>query len=190
MSVSVFAFLQNVATSCGHDSQCNNHEPSSAISSVLDVSDFASVVTVIQERSLSDAEKYDLLVNAKIPDQGYNFPQRRFSEGKRARSFQHAWFRRFNGLLYSPSLDGAFCKHCVLFAKVAPGVATLNNLPFVRSPFTNYIRAVEKMQHHFNVAPIHRRAVADATALAQVMQGKAESVNRQASTALAERVIH
>ena len=76
----------------------------------------------------------------------------------------------------------------VLFAKVTPGVATLDNLPFVRSLFINYIRAVEKMQHHFNIAPIHRRAVADATALAQVMRGKAESVNRQASTALAERV--
>ena len=177
-----------MATSSGHDSHCNNDEPSSATSSVLDVSDFASVVKAIHERSLGDAEMYDLLVNAKIPEQGYNFPQRRFSRGKRTRSFQHALFSRYNGLLYSPSLDGAFCKQCVLFAKVTPGVATLDNLPFVRSPFINYIRAVEKMQHHFNIAPIHRRAVADATALAQVMRGKEVSVNRQASTALAERV--
>ena len=88
------------------------------IPALADVSDFAFVVQRLAAgERICEANKFQLLTNAWMPDSSFKFPVRSCSNGRRSRSFQLAWLSRFNGLLYSPAADGAFCKYFVLFCK-------------------------------------------------------------------------
>jgi hypothetical protein len=82
-----------------------------------------------------------VLTNLWVPDPKYNFPILENNK-KRGHKFQHKWFHEFKWLCYSEIKSGAFCKHCVLFAKSGNiDNQSLGNL--VIEPFTNYKKAKE-----------------------------------------------
>lgn len=90
----------------------------------------------IQRNSISDEDKYlvriiilyhklynyinknlfSILTNVWVPPSNYKFP---ISEKNKKHSlrFQYKWFTEYNWLSYSELKNGAFCKHCVNFAK-------------------------------------------------------------------------
>ena len=75
--------------------------------------DFGRVIKLKSERNLTDNEKYVLLIKHFIPAASYKFPCHSINGQKR--SFQHSWLSKYNGLVYSESQDGGYCKFCVLF---------------------------------------------------------------------------
>ena len=76
---------------------------------------FKKVVELMQQRTLSDDGKYYLLTSHFNPDRTYRFPS--YEYGKQKRSFQHSWLSHYNGLVYSVSGKGGYCKYCVLFGR-------------------------------------------------------------------------
>ena len=60
---------------------------------------------------LTDSDKYLLLTKHFKPGCTFKFPGVPDNHGKN-RSFQLSWLQAFPGLVYSPSLNGGFCKHC------------------------------------------------------------------------------
>ena len=86
--------------------QTNLHHP--AVSS----GDFARVVQLKGIRKLTDHETFFLLSNHFIPTRNYKFPAR-FVSG-RNRHFQQSWLDQHNGLVYSESENGGYCKYCVI----------------------------------------------------------------------------
>ena len=76
------------------------------------------------------------------------FPTRIINGCKR--HFQSSWLSKYNGLVYSESADGGFCKYCVVCANVANcKVKELGVL--VKKPLTNFKKATEKLDEHFHV---------------------------------------
>lgn len=70
----------------------------------------------------------------------YSFPVTVLHNKKR--KFQRQWLEAHKWLVYSPSVDGAFCKCCFLFA-------TSDNLgKFVTDPFRNWNKASSEFNHH------------------------------------------
>ncbi len=64
--------------------------------------------------TLSDAQKYKLIKDHYVPPESYIFPV--VYHKKCYRRFNPAWLDTHPWLVYSPSIDGAFCKFCALFA--------------------------------------------------------------------------
>ncbi len=56
--------------------------------------------------TLSTKEKFDVIQNVFKPAETYTFPKT--TTGKCKRSFQRRWLDAYDGLVYSPSTDGAF----------------------------------------------------------------------------------
>ena len=93
--------------------------------------DFGQVVQLKTVRKLYDHEKYTLLTTHFVPPRNYKFPTR--NVGGRDRCFQYSWLEKHNGLVYSESQDGGYCKFCVLFARDGPKIklGTLVNRPLI-----------------------------------------------------------
>ena len=51
-----------------------------------------------------------------------------------------SWLQTFSGSVYSPSVNGGFCKHCVLFGKASSGQSLGIS---VSRPLTNLRKATE-----------------------------------------------
>ncbi len=88
--------------------------------------DLNQVVILKQQRSLTDKEKLSILEDSFVPPSSYQFPTRIINGCKR--HFQSSWLSKYNGLVYSESADGGFCKYCVGFAKCGPKVKELGVL--------------------------------------------------------------
>lgn len=69
--------------------------------------------------NLSDYEKDYLLKNPFVPCSDYKFPVRSISGISRL--FQYNWLSKYNGLVFSESENGGFCKFCMLFGE-QPGL--------------------------------------------------------------------
>ena len=136
--------------------------------------------------TLSNNEKYQLLTQPFIPPKHYKFPQ--CNKYGKNRSFQINWLEKYNGLVYSPSLQGGLCKYCILFAKTRESLGT-----FVNSPFTELWKASEKLKQHFCKEKemgkeTHRHAMEAALHFKMIMEGKAEPISRQLDREVSERV--
>ena len=81
--------------------------------------DLAHIVNLKEQRPLTDQEKLYVLDQHS----GYKFPSRTINECKR--HFQRKWLSMYNGLVYSESTNGGYCKYCVLFARCSPKVPEL-----------------------------------------------------------------
>ena len=88
--------------------------------------------------------KLKLLTEPWTPSVNYVFPT--VVEAGRNRKFNVSWLSQFNWLAYSQVSEGAFCKHCVLFASRSPSCGTVG--AFVISPLRRYKRAIEFMRVH------------------------------------------
>ena len=74
-----------------------------------------------------------------------NFPAHGY--GDRQRHFQGSWLDKYNGLVYSESDDGGYCKFCVVFAHCQPSVSELWVL--VNRLLTNLKKVIENLKNHF-----------------------------------------
>jgi len=89
----------------------------SSLNPAVQSGDFKKVVELMQQRTLTDDEKYYLLTSHFNPDSAYRLPS--FEYDKQKCSFQHSWLSCYNGLVYSECGKGGYCKYCVLFGKAA-----------------------------------------------------------------------
>ena len=69
----------------------------------------------INDHSIPDRLKYQLLCNPWAPDSKYEFPVQH-SNGHN-RKFQLKWMKDFAWLTYSAKDNGAYCRFCVLFGR-------------------------------------------------------------------------
>lgn len=124
--------------------------------------DFGKVVGLKLNRKLTDHEKYLFLTNHFVPPRNYQFPPRLV--GGLNRHFQWNWLQKFNGLVYSESENGGYCKYCVLFARGSSALA-LGTL--VTRPLIDFKRATEKISDHFQ-KKFHKAAVQEAESFSAV----------------------
>ena len=139
--------------------------------------DLHLVQALKQERCLTDREKHFLLERSFVPSLGYSFPSRTISGS--VRQFQHRWLTSYNNLVYSESANGGFCKFCVLFPKCTPTMKELGI--FVTKPFTNFKKALEKLDEHFHGKKFHKIAVEAAMTFMQIQNRRMLSIDQQLS---------
>lgn len=135
--------------------------------------DLAKIVDLQQHRPLTNQERMYVLEHSFVPHSGYNFPIRTINGCKR--HFQPKWLEKYNGLVYSESIDGGYCKYCALFAKCGPTVMELGVL--VNKPLTNFKKATEKLDKHFFETQFHKLAVQAAMMFSKVQQNKTLSID-------------
>ena len=109
--------------------------------------DLAHIVNLKEQRPLTDQEKLYVLDQHS----GYKFPSRTINECKR--HFQRKWLSMYNGLVYSESTNGGYCKYCVLFARCSPKVPEL--AVFVSKPFKNLNIIIIMYYNAYNVYTVH-----------------------------------
>ena len=109
--------------------------------------DLAHIVNLKEQRPLTDQEKLYVLDQHS----GYKFPSRTINECKR--HFQRKWLSMYNGLVYSESTNGGYCKYCVLFARCSPKVPEL--AVFVSKPFKNWNIIIIMYYNAYNVYTVH-----------------------------------
>ena len=150
---------------------------SSAIDPVVQSGDFGRVIKLKSERRLLDAEKYYLLKHHFVPTKTFNFPVHTF--GDHNRRFQRGWLDDFNGLTYSISDDGGYCKFCVLFAQCEPLSQELSVL--VQRPLKNLKKAKEKLKEHFGSKgrQSHQIAIEKAQAFCAIQENRAIPIDQQ-----------
>ena len=119
--------------------------------------DPANVVSVAKERSLTYQERMYVLENSFKPHSRYKFPDRSISGT--IRHFQHSWLDKYNGLVYSESTDGGYCKYCVLVGTF--GLVDSRPVVLVSKPLVNFKKASEKLENHFN-SQFHKFALESA----------------------------
>ena len=139
--------------------------------------DFGKVVQLKARRKVTDHEKLFLLTKHFIPPHNYKFPAR-FVSGHN-RHFQQSWLDQHNGLVYSESEDGGYCKYCVLFAQDGPGME-LGVL--VNRPLIDYKRASEKLCDHFRHKQFHKASLEAAATFTSVMKNPDLAVDHQLSS--------
>ncbi len=122
--------------------------------------------------SFSDNEKFALLKHCFVPSSCYTFPTIEISG--RQRSFQHSWLGKYNGLCYSVTENGGYCKFCVLFGKCGPSVTRLGVL--VERPFTNFKKPVRSW---VSISIAQDEDGFEAMSFLAVMENKALSIDTQ-----------
>ena len=146
--------------------------------------DFKRVLHLMEERKLTDNEKFYLLGNHFVPAGTYQFPL--VDHGKQKRSFQHSWLSRYKGLVYSELEKGGYCKYCVLFGQAAYSVHSFD-VSLIRRPLTNFKKASDKLREHFegigsgSARKYHLHAVEKAETFKAVMEHKLTPVDQQLS---------
>ena len=130
------------SVNCDEPGSQSDSEPTEEVHVAIRSGDFGKVVKLKQERRLTDQEKYLLLTQFSIaPPDTYKFLTRIINGV--CRHFQHSWLTKYNGLVYSESEDGGYCKFCVLFGRWEPTVKELGVL--VNKPLTNFKKGSEKL---------------------------------------------
>lgn len=124
------------------------------------------------------ARKFYTLEHSSSPSSGYSFPCRIINGVKR--HFQHSWLSKYNGLVYSKSTDGGYCKYCALFAIRGPNIAEFGVL--VNKPFTNFKKVSDKLDQHFFGKQFHKDAVQKAMMFKKVQLNQATLIDQQLST--------
>ena len=141
-------------------------------SNLIRIGDFGKIVKV--SRKLTDDEKYVLMKHHFVPGLNYKFPSRSFNG--RPRCFQSTWLSKFNGLVYSESENGGYCKYCVLFGKCGP---TMNEFGIlVNRPLTDF----KRVSQHFHSAKgkkYHQAAVEEALAFISVKDNPAFAIDHR-----------
>ena len=141
----------------------------------------------VSTEALTASQRLTALNNSFQPGEKYDFPTQ--VEYGKHRSFQFSWLQEHNWLAYSPSLDGAFCKVCVLFGQVSSSDKNASKLiKLVKTPLTFWTTASSKFKEHETKSQVHKTASLKANNFLQVMQNNAVSVGEQLNTALARLV--
>ena len=161
---------------CGEDAEVEDPQHACIDESTISTYDISRAVQLKKMRCLTDIEKFNFCNNHFIPAINYKFPTKWY--GSRQRSFQYAWLKRFNGLVYSANDEGAYCKFCVLFGKFSDNcINTLGVL--IEQPLTNWKKATEKLTAHFSTAKYHMEAMELASNFQSVMNNETPSIRHQ-----------
>ena len=104
--------------------------------------------------SLTPDVQLKLLKEPWKPPHDFVFPVS--IEGKRVRRFNASWLGQFPWLAYSPGMEGAYCKHCVLFANRHPSCGAIGAL--VIAPLKRYKDALVNFRDHQKAA-YHQEAL-------------------------------
>ena len=134
-------------------------------------------------KGLDNRGIYELIQNVFKPDSSFEFPKR----GRR--EFKLDWLNKFSWLCYSPSLDGAFCLPCVLFADKT---RTRTSDILFSKPHTHWNSAVAKFKSHEGAVSqgMHKVTSSLYVNLLNTISGKAVPVdimiNQQRSHAITE----
>ena len=161
-----------------HDN-CDSR-PDNSVSLLVAVKsgDLACIVNLKEQRPLTGQEKLYVLDHSFMPHSRYNFPSRTINGCKR--HFQSKWLSTYNGLVYSESTNGGYCKYCVLFARYSPKLTELG--VFVSKPFTNFKKATEKLNQHFFEKQFYKSAVETALMFHKVQYNQMPPVDKQLRT--------
>lgn len=125
-----------------HNTGPNVHPNLNDIGKIIDDKmSFEAVAAAV--KALSVGEKYHLLKDHFVPPTHYKFPSRFLHQCQRC--FQSRYLRDFPWMVYSPSLDVAFCKHCAL---MMPFEGRKNKGAFVNKPFTTFHKLYERAKDH------------------------------------------
>ena len=135
--------------------------------------------------SLSDAERFDCMVNIFNPDRGFVFPKREIYGWQRA--FNIEWLSLYPWLAYSACLDGAFCKYCVYFGHaIGKNASKLDKL--YHSPLTNWQKATTKFKQHQDSSEFHKTAIIMGEEFMKRMKQQSKPVIDQLLTVNQERI--
>jgi len=128
------------------------------------------------------AVKLQLLKDPWVPPKNYAFPLS--YEGKRNRKFNISWLEQFSWLAYSKVKEGAYCRHCVVFANRHPSCGSIGSL--VITPLKRYKNAVQDFRAHESCG-YHREAVEKGVAFLTACN-KGTTVVQLANSALDSRM--
>lgn len=130
-----------------------------------------AVATAVHE--LSAGQKHHLLTKHFVPPERYSFPLRQF--GKKQRAFQSRYLRDYAWMVYSPEVDGAFCKHCAL-------MLTSDNRSskgfFVNKPFVNFQKIDKKAKDHQSTQ-YHQDSLIAAESFVQSVLNPEQNINNR-----------
>lgn len=122
---------------------------------------------------LSDNDRYEWLTNPWTPSPEFMFPLN--VEGKKKRSFQASWLKKYPWLVYSQKLNGGLCKACILFGRGEGGKSDGKLGKLVLEPLTTFKKATEILLNH-NGAQYHEANVKASKHFILVMGGKEDDV--------------
>lgn len=138
-------------------------------------------VSYFINRALTDEERLKVLHNCWSPPKNYQFPLiEKFKDKKLKLKFQYQWLDRFNWLVYSETEQGGFCKYCVAFANTG-GVGNQPLGHLVKTPFTNWKKALESFKHH-NESKYHTDSVSESLDFCRVMNDRSQSIINKIDT--------
>ncbi|PFX19098.1 hypothetical protein AWC38_SpisGene16507, partial [Stylophora pistillata] len=100
-------------------------------------------------------QKYHLIKSHFVPPINYKFPTRFLHQCRRG--FQSRYLSEYSWMVYSPSVDGVFCKHCDL---MIPMHCRKDKGAFVNKPFINWQKPQEKEKRHEQMKYHHDAMIA------------------------------
>ena len=106
----------------------------------MDIGEFLA-----KQEILNDISRKNLLGNLFQPEEGFTFPTKWLHGCFRSFNFK-LWTKQYPFLVYSRSMDSAFCLSCVLFAT---SLTSLFNKP---PGFSNWHKTGEKTEEHNNTS--------------------------------------
>ena len=162
--------------------ECVQPEDNNYLDDIGKIFDCTMSAAEVIERcnALSQGEKYHLLTSHFTPTSDYTFPPEK--RGDCYRSFKISWMSNYPWLVYSPKLDGAFCKHCALFAKKRLHLGALVNFPFRRwHKMSETFPAHAKMDYH-------RKAIQKSEMFCAVIEKPSQSTRNLIDAKLSENV--
>ncbi len=117
-----------------------------------------------------------MLTSHWTPPPGYRFPTEKMY-GKN-RSFSSDWLKVYPWLVYSPSINGAFCFPCVLFGcQSGHNNSKLDKL--YQSPLTNWVKAAQKLSEHNTKSEVHKQSMVFCKELKSIQEKHKEPIKVQ-----------
>ena len=131
------------------------------------------------DKQLNDDQKLTALESPYQPPLSYTFPVS-MEYGKK-RSFSRHWLGTYKWLVYSPSVNGAYCKFCALFSD------NPNAIRLVKEPVALWTKATEIFKKH-QVTESHKTSLIRADTFLKVMQSKQQSVGEALNKTVAAQI--
>ena len=128
-------------------------------------------------------QKYHLIKSHFVPPINYKFPTRFLHQCRRG--FQSRYLSEYSWMVYSPSVDGVFCKHCAL---MIPMHCRKDKGAFVNKPFINWHKLQEKAKRHEQMKYHHDAMIATESYL-NSFENPQQNVNNRIEDEKRENII-
>ena len=125
--------------------------------------------------SLTDFQKYDIILNHKNPAENFIFPA-----DKNKRPFVRNWLTEFPWVAYSEKLNGCFCVPCALFYHEVPNCNTMTKKLY-SEPLTGFSKNAHKRlaDHQNKTGTIHQKTMPVYDNFMKIMKGKMLAIKDQ-----------